>query len=279
MLLVVPSDPLRARLPDPHFADEAAAARELGVTLALLDHDALVGGRASEATSRVPESDDVVYRGWMVSAEQYADMEQALATRGARLRSTSQQFRTAHELPGWYGALEAHTPQAVWSSGSSTDAIEDLCAELAPAGAVLRDYVKSMKHYWDEACYIPDVSDLDTARRIAERFIELRDDSFTGGLVLRRFEHFEGAELRTWWIDGRLALSSAHPDTPDSAPDGPADVPGLSEQVAALGLPFVTVDLARRDDATWRVIELGDGQVSDRPRAMPAQDLIAALAR
>jgi ATP-grasp domain, R2K clade family 3 len=31
------------------------------------------------------------------------------------------------------------------------------------------------------------------------------------------------------------------------------------------GLPFVTADLVKRSDGIWRVIEVGDGQVSDRP--------------
>ena len=33
--------------------------------------------------------------------------------------------------------------------------------------------------------------------------------------------------------------------------------------IAAFKLPFVTVDFALRDDGAWRVIELGDGQISD----------------
>jgi hypothetical protein len=43
-------------------------------------------------------------------------------------------------------------------------------------------------------------------------------------------------------------------------------------------LPFVTADLALRADRTWRVIELGDGQVSDRPASTePAAFLNAVL--
>jgi hypothetical protein len=41
--------------------------------------------------------------------------------------------------------------------------------------------------------------------------------------------------------------------------------------------PFVTVDLARREDGAWRVVELGDGQVSDRPATTAPADLIATF--
>ncbi|WP_446220731.1 ATP-grasp domain-containing protein [Micromonospora sp. IBHARD004] len=37
--------------------------------------------------------------------------------------------------------------------------------------------------------------------------------------------------------------------------------------MAALDLPLVTADLALRADGVWRVVEVGDGQVSDRPPA------------
>jgi hypothetical protein len=43
-------------------------------------------------------------------------------------------------------------------------------------------------------------------------------------------------------------------------------------------LLFVTADLALRADGTWRVVELGDGQVSDRPSTTePAAFLNAVL--
>jgi ATP-grasp domain-containing protein len=45
--------------------------------------------------------------------------------------------------------------------------------------AVLRDYTKSMKHYWHDAAYIPDTEDADVAWRVATRLRELRDDEFT----------------------------------------------------------------------------------------------------
>jgi hypothetical protein len=43
-------------------------------------------------------------------------------------------------------------------------------------------------------------------------------------------------------------------------------------------LLFVTADLALRADGTWRVVELGGGQVSDRPSTTePAAFLNAVL--
>ena len=277
MLLLLPSDPLRPRSTDPHFLSEAQAARELGFDVALVDHDALVAGHADEAVARVPHFYDAVYRGWMVSSDQYRALEAALSAREAALRTTSASFKSAHELPGWYEALTAHTPESFWSVGSDAGAIAGLCARFGSGPAVLRDYVKSMKHYWAEACFVPDVAYTASADRIARRFIELRDDSFTGGLVLRRFEEFSGPEVRTWWVRGQRVLTTAHPDTPNDLPDPSLALPDLTPTIEALGLAFVTVDFALRGDDQWRVVELGDGQVSDRPATTDPGDLIACL--
>ncbi len=77
-------------------------------------------------------------------------------------------------------------------------------------------------------------------------------------------------------MGGRCRLTTAHPDTPDESPPT-LDLSALESVVVALGLPFVTVDLAQRDDGEWRVIELGDGQVSDRPSTTSAAELVAAI--
>lgn len=48
------ADPLNQRRTDPHFAAETAAARELGATVGLIDHDLLLAGDAAAAVRNVP---------------------------------------------------------------------------------------------------------------------------------------------------------------------------------------------------------------------------------
>ncbi|WP_446220704.1 ATP-grasp domain-containing protein [Micromonospora sp. IBHARD004] len=279
-MLLFPADPLRPRRPDDHFAAEAGAARAAGIPIALVDHDLLASGHDPvRAVAAVRPSGVAVYRGWMLRADRYADLANALAARDVRLRTTPERYRRAHELPGWYEALRTVTPESVWTTGAGRAAFDAARRALGGGSAVLRDWSKSAKHHWHEAVFIPDLADGDAAWRVATRLLELREDDFTGGFVLRRFERFTGAEVRTWWIDGRCALVGPHPDTPDAAPTDEVDSGFLAPLVAPLGLPFVTVDLARHADGRWRVVELGDGQVSDRPATVDPSALITALGR
>jgi ATP-grasp domain, R2K clade family 3 len=77
-------------------------------------------------------------------------------------------------------------------------------------------------------------------------------------------------------VDGACRLTTAHPDTlGDLPPD--IDLSPFASLIRSLGLPFVTADLARRTDGTWRLIELGDGQVSDRPATTDAGAFLSAI--
>jgi hypothetical protein len=263
MTLIVPADPLRPRRADEHFAAEAAAARAAGIDVVLVDHDRLSRGDASAAV------DGAVYRGWMLRSEHYALL--------TGLRTSAAQYRQAHELPGWYATLATVTPETVWTTGFSRADFDGARATLAAGPAVLRDYTKSMKHYWHEAAFIPDLADGEAAWAVAARFLELRDDERTGGFVLRRFEDFVGPELRTWWVDGECRIVGPHPDLPPETVVPQPDLGAVTPLVAKLGLPFVTVDVVQRADGVLRVVELGDGQVSDRPAAVSAEAMIGAL--
>ena len=74
-----------------------------------------------------------------------------------------------------------------------------------------------------------------------------------GGLCIRRVEPFVAeSERRYFVLDGR----------PFSATGDP--VPELVSQVARrIPSPFFSIDVIRREDGVLRLVEIGDGQVSD----------------
>ncbi len=278
--------PLDLRRVDEHFAPEAAAVRALGGTVARIDHDALLRGSAGAAVAKVPQAlGPAWYRGWMVSSGGYRDLARALGTRGAGLLVPPDAYTRAHELPGWYHTFADVTPRSVWTPAEpgrvpSVDEVAALVAPLGRGPAVVKDFVKSRKHEWDEACYVPDLADVAAAHRVVERFVQLQDDALAGGIVVRAFEPFlttgpDAGEARVWWLDGQPVVTGPHPDTPDRRPC--PDLTRIQPLVARLGCRLVTTDVARRTDGAWRVVEVGDGQASDLPRTLDPAVLAAAL--
>ncbi|WP_199440052.1 ATP-grasp domain-containing protein [Umezawaea beigongshangensis] len=258
-------DPVNPTVVDEHFRAEAAAAPRR----ALIDHDALCGGDADLAVRRVPRDlGPVFYRGWMIPVVRYAELATALTERGSPLATSPEQYRRAHELPGWYEVFAGLTPRSAWTDSSR--------APLPPTtGAmIVKDWVKSRKHEWDTACFVPGP---EAVTGVVREFVRLQGEFLAGGVVLREFEEFTGPETRVWWVDGEPVLAGPHPDAPDEAA-----VPGLADvapAVAALDCRFVTTDVVRRADGAWRVVEVGDGQVSDLPRGTDPTVLHTALAR
>jgi hypothetical protein len=77
---------------------------------------------------------------------------------------------------------------------------------------------------------------------------------------------------------GRRRLPARHRAPRHARRPAPGiDLSALTPLIRSLALPFVTADLARRADGTWRVIELGDGQVSDRPPTTQAGPFLSAI--
>ncbi len=276
--LLLPSDPLRSTRPDDHFAPEAVAARELGVTVRLVDHDAVAAGEIDRAARDLVGLGSCVYRGWMIPPNRYHELDEALANAGTHLRTSPTGYEHAHRLPHWYASVERWTPASAWTTSPSLDEFDELLAGFGSGPAVIRDYSKSEKHYWDEAMFIPDVTDRGRARQVAERLAELRGDFFDTGFVIRRFERFQPAEWRSWWVDGECRMISAHPDSPDISPPPDLDLTALAPDIATLELTFASVDVTRsKDDDSLRIIEVGDGQVSDRPSTTDPTTFLAAI--
>src|SRR3569833_657753 len=238
------ADPLTPRWADEHVSREAEAVRALGGSVALVDHDALQRGEAAMAVHRVPRDLGTVwYRGWMLTAGEYAALTSALGARKVTMAVPPDGYQKAHELPGWYATIAGVTPARVWlparpGASPGTDRLAQLVRPLPKGPVVGKDFVKSRKHEWDEACFVPDVTDLDRLHADVSRFVAQQGDSLIGGIVVREHETFVGGEARVWWVDGEPVLVGPHPDTPERHPR-PRTEP-TAPCVRALGCRFIT---------------------------------------
>jgi hypothetical protein len=294
MLLLYPLDPLDRRHPDDVYAAEAAAADRLGILWTLIDHDACVRGDVERAARRVPVQPRPVtgvYRGWMVTAGQYARLYQALEARGLRLVNTPDAYRHCHHLPESYPVLEGHTPRSVWLPVAGEIDVDEILSLLRPFGdapLVVKDYVKSQKHTWEEACFIPSASDRRAVERVVRRFLELQGPDLAGGLVFREFVELEPLgrhprsgmpltlEYRLFFLDGRPLLCAAYWEEGNYRGEGPP-AGRFAALAARVRSRFFTMDVAKKKGGDWLVVELGDGQVAGMPEKADIEEFYRGL--
>jgi hypothetical protein len=170
---------------------------------------------------------------------------QAVGNASATPLTSIESYLAAHHLPNWYPLIAQFTPETLVLA---LDA--DWESELRSLGwdaFFIKDYLKSLKTARGSVVRNP--SQLGQVVAEMKRF----RGEIEGRLCVRRVEPFiADSERRYFVLDGE-----------PFGPDGEA-VPALVHEVAArIPLPFFSVDVIRREDGVLRVVEVGDGQVSD----------------
>lgn len=292
VLVLFPSEPFSPREIDPDFEGEREAALTAGFATGLLDHTRVVEGEAARAVARVPENaGTAVYRGWMLTPSQYAAAYAALEARGTRLINTPAQYRTCHYLPESYPWIEGHTPKSVWLAVRGDvdfDAVMRLLGPFADGPVVVKDFVKSQKHYWTEACFIPAASDRSAVERVVSRFLELQGQELAEGLVFREFvplaivgKHPQSgmplaAEFRIFWLDGEPILSHRYWGDLTTF-DAPLPFEEIRPIAAQVPSRYFTMDVAFLEGGGWTIVELGDGQVAGLPSPALAPEFFGKI--
>jgi hypothetical protein len=301
MRVIFCADPVVHSEPDPLYIDEVAAATHAGCPFYLIDYKALVqDDNPARAVRDVPVHqpiEDAVYRGWDLTVRQYKMLYDALLSRGLRLINAPDAFRQTHHLPEFLPLIEAHTPRTVWihSDGKhiNDDAVMHALDVFAGRPVILRDFVRTLKHYWVEACYISSSSDATAVKNTIAYFLDKRRDSLVGGLVFREYVDFETIsddlrggkpiinEYRLLWLKGECIATLCYWDEETSQtilPDE-ATIGQFADVVAQFDSQFCAMDIARRPDGTWQILEMDDAQIIALPESAPHEAIYQALAR
>jgi hypothetical protein len=297
MEMVFCDDPGDPGAVEEDFRAEHEAAAGAGFSMSLLDAEALDEGALERAVRRVPRSETPrlgIYRGWMLTVERYAALHGALRRRGLELINSPEQYRTVHHLPACHDIIESCSPRTVWlelgaGEEPAPEALERVLAVFGDRPLVLKDYVKSQKHHWNEACYVPSASDLGAVRRVVRRFLELQGEDLQGGLVFREFVELEPLgthsrsgmpltlEHRVFVLDGRVLALMPYWEEGSYDRAQTLSLEVFSGVLRAAPARFYTMDIAKRRRGGWILVELGDGQVSALPARADAAAFYEAL--
>jgi hypothetical protein len=224
------------------FADQLAAVRGAGYSASLCPDSVI---QHDKPLRNVPPGATVVYRGWMLNAAEYGRLGRAIAGASATPLTSTESYLATHHLPNWYPLVAEFTPE---TRVLAADA--DWEAELRSLrwdAFFVKDYVKSLKTA--RGSIVRDPAEIGAVIAEMKQF----RGEIEGGLCVRRVERFVAESERRYFVLDGKAFS----------PDGQA-APDLVRRVASrIPSPFFSVDVVRRDDGVLRVVEVGDGQVSD----------------
>jgi hypothetical protein len=281
MRLLFCSDPFNSRAPDPAYEAEVAAASGLGLAYDLISYEALVyDSNPVKAVRQVEEQPDPalgIYRGWMLTPEQYTRLYDAITLRGVHLINDPTAYKHCHYLPESYAVIKEQTPRSVWiEMPTDINSIMELLRPFGSSPLILKDYVKSRKHEWQEACYIPSASDREAIERVVNRFIELQGDDLNEGLVFREYVDFEPLathsksgmpltkEFRIFYLDKKPVYWVEYWEEGNYEGAAPP-LEAFDITAAKVRSRFFTMDVAQARDGRWQIVELGDAQVAGLP--------------
>jgi hypothetical protein len=227
------------------FEDQATLLAAAGHWVSVIDIERL-SVEAARIVPPLPPSASVMYRGWMLAPDAYAHLVESIERQDASPFTTNRQYLAAHHLPNWYPLISDLTPETVVLNVD--DDLVTALRSLGWTGFFIKDYVKSLKTSVGSLIERPE--DIEVVVSEMEKY----RGAIEGGICVRRVETFlPNSETRYFVVDGE--------------PFGPTDndpVPDIVTQCAArIESRFFSVDVAVRDDGVLRVVEVGDGQVSD----------------
>lgn len=243
--ILLPCSPMDRKQPDYGYEDEYAKYKELGYTVHLINIEDLDNAKVYPM---LEENIRLLYRGWMLSEENYQKLE--TATNGQLLINT-QQYLYSHHLPNWYYEITDLTIQSFVTN--EKDVLNDFNT-LGWNQAFIKDYVKSLKTGKGSiVCNSEDIQRALQDMKQYKGFIE-------GGIVLREvIDLMPNTETRFFVLNGQVYSNIKVQDNIIEQ-----DKLNIVKEVAmkheAL---FFSVDIAQNKKGQLVVIEIGDGQVSD----------------
>lgn len=281
--ILFPGDYFSLNSPYDNFAAEVNAALACsGLDVLLFNYDDYIGGAPLRFNKPVGQCAELlIYRGWMMKPEQYERLYGDSAGLGFDVLTNPICYEKMHCFPRAGKVFEGQTPRfKVYPAidghvDIDADEVNDLFGRF-----MVKDYVKSVKGT-SFPSYIETPISQEQLDRLIKKFIELRGELFTGGIVLKEYVNLKryGKTTNEWrefsFLNGiRLALAR-NSNQPEDCPRPPKDY--LLTRNTPI-VPFYTVDYAELEDGSWTIVEAGDGGVSGLAAADSATRFYEAMA-
>jgi len=253
------------KIVEPDYESEFNSAKENGFETEIFSFEEIEDGNINSALKFIKTCEKIelgIYRGWMMTPKIYEQFYNGLQKKNIQLINNPTEYKHCHYLPESYDISE--------------NSILESSNEFGNKPIIVKDYVKSEKHNWNEACFIPNASDKNKVLEIVNRFLELRGDYLNEGIVFREFvelefltEHSKSKmpltkEFRIVFLNKKVVQIFNYWDEGNYDSEKP-DIDFFQNIAENIESNFFTMDVAKKKNGGWIIMELGDGQVAGLP--------------
>jgi len=266
---------LKPNTVDDAFIEEYENVLNNGFNVLLLNSDNKLLGKI-QTNDKIEE---IIYRGWMLTPAEYSKLYYDLLSNNYKLINNPTEYQNCHYLPDSLKFIENYTPKTIFQKIENNNSINNLLnyAKIFNGKAVIvKDYVKSEKHYWDTACYVENSSNLEKLKETIENLIELRENHLNEGIVIREYVELNklknhsksnmpiSEEYRMFFYKNELLCIFNYWEEGDYNIEKPKteEFENIAKNIES---NFFTMDIAKNKKGKYIIIELGDGQVAGIP--------------
>jgi len=264
---------------EPDYQTEFDSAKNSGFETEIFSFEELTDGNLNKALKLIKSSEKKelgIYRGWMMTPNIYKQFYDGLLKKNIELINNPTEYKHCHYLPEFYNKIINETPKSNWTKDISKAKIVELSNEFGNKPIIVKDFVKSEKHNWNDACFIPNASDKNKVQEIVNRFLELRGDYLNEGIVFREFvelefltEHSKSKmpltkEFRIIFLNKKVVQIFNYWDEGNYDSEKP-DLDYFGNIAKNIESKFFTMDVSKKKNGGWIIMELGDGQVAGLP--------------
>jgi len=220
----------------------------------------------------------IIYRGWMINPVEYKKLYDDLLSKNYRLINNPIEYQNCHYLPDSLKFIEKYTPKTIYQKIDNKNSLAILIEKskiFNGKPVIVKDYVKSEKHYWDTACFVPNSNNINKLTETINTLIELRENYLNEGIVIREYielfnltKHSKSGmplseEYRLFFYKNEFLCIYNYWEECDYNNIEKPNTKIFEEIAKGIESNFFTMDIAKDKYGNYIIIELGDGQVAE----------------
>ena len=244
MRVLYPFNPLNEKQADEPYQEEFSVLKNKGLNCSLFDFDVLNFDEFNPIPS-IKKDEVIVYRGWMLNLNNYKKFIKHIKNTGGMPLTSYENYKKCHHLLNWYDSCSKFTAETKFFLDN--ECLESEIKHLGWDSYFVKDYVKSNNTELGSIASSPK-----EVLKIIGLIKKFRGE-IEGGIAIRKVEDYKReTEIRYFVFNGKVHS----PNT---------QIPDIVIEIASkIDAPFYSIDMVQKNNGTLRLVEIGDGQVSDK---------------